>query len=145
MILVLRRAAPLRPRPRGCELVLVYDYGGGTFDVTLLSREGGDCRVLASRGDGRLGGADLDHELRRLAAARFKGEGLDFESDRFLAQQLAEAAERAKIELSEREEASISLAFAAVGRQDGPREGRHRALRVRGPRRDPMSRGASSS
>ena len=96
-------------------LVLVYDYGGGTFDVTLLAREGIECRVLSSRGDGRLGGADLDRELRRCAAARFREEGLDLEADRFLSQQLAEAAERAKIELSEREEASISLAFAAAG------------------------------
>jgi len=96
-------------------LVLVYDFGGGTFDVTVLSREGADCSVLASRGDGRLGGSDIDRELRRLAAARFAEEGLDFESDRFLVQQLAEAAERAKIELSEREEASVSLAFAAAG------------------------------
>jgi molecular chaperone DnaK len=97
------------------ELVLVYDYGGGTFDVTLLSREGNDCRVLSSRGDGRLGGIDLDRELRKLASERFKGEGLTIDSDRFLEQQLAEAAERAKIELSEREEASISLAFASAG------------------------------
>jgi molecular chaperone DnaK len=96
-------------------LVLVYDFGGGTFDVTVLSREGADCRVLASRGDGRLGGADIDRELRRLAVSRFKAEGIDFESDRFLVQQLAEAAERAKIELSEREEASLSLAFATAG------------------------------
>jgi molecular chaperone DnaK len=97
------------------ELVLVYDFGGGTFDVTVLSREGGDCRVIASRGDGRLGGMDLDRELRVLAAERFRSEGLVVDSDRFLEQQLAEAAERAKIELSEREEASITLAFAQAG------------------------------
>lgn len=96
-------------------IVLVYDYGGGTFDVTILSREGADWRVLASRGDGKLGGGDLDRELRRRAVARFKAEGLDPEKDRFLAQQLAEAAEKAKIELSEREAASISLAFSSVG------------------------------
>ncbi len=106
------RAGPGAGKP---SLVLVYDFGGGTFDVTVLSREGTDCRVLASRGDGRLGGADLDRELRRLAVAHFKAEGLDLEADRFLSQQLAEAAERAKIELSEREEASIALAFAAAG------------------------------
>jgi molecular chaperone DnaK len=107
---------PSSPRPDESkrELVLVYDYGGGTFDVTVLSHEGQDCRVLASRGDGRLGGSDLDRELRRLAAERFKGEGLDIEADRFLAQQLAEAAERAKIELSERGEASLALTFAAA-------------------------------
>jgi len=115
------RAAPqraeswLKPAPNDTENVLVYDYGGGTFDVTVLAREGSECRVLASRGDGRLGGSDLDRELRRLAEAKLAAEGLDIASDRFLAQQLAEAAERAKIELSERESASISLAFAAAG------------------------------
>src|SRR5208337_2861727 len=76
---------------------------------------GRDWRVLASRGDGRLGGDDLDRELKRLAVRRFKDEGLDPEADRFLDQQLAEAAERAKIELSEREETSIALAFATAG------------------------------
>jgi molecular chaperone DnaK len=96
-------------------LVLVYDFGGGTFDVTLLSRQGRDCRVLSSRGDGRLGGSDIDGEIRRAAAERFKEEGLDFDTDRYLAQQLAEAAERAKMELSERAESSIALAFAASG------------------------------
>jgi molecular chaperone DnaK len=96
-------------------LVLVYDYGGGTFDVTVLERTGNECRVLASRGDGHLGGADLDRELRVLASRFFKTQGLDLDSDRFLAQELAGAAERAKIELSEREEASIALAFAASG------------------------------
>jgi molecular chaperone DnaK len=96
-------------------LVLVYDYGGGTFDVTILERNGGDCRVLSSRGDGHLGGADLDRELRALASRFFKTKGLDLDSDRFLAQELAGAAERAKIELSEREETSIALAFAASG------------------------------
>jgi molecular chaperone DnaK len=100
---------------RDRKVILVYDFGGGTFDVTLLAQEGSECAVLASRGDGRLGGADLDRELRRMAAAHFAGEGLDVDSDRYLAQQLAEAAERAKIELSERGEASVSLVFAASG------------------------------
>jgi molecular chaperone DnaK len=107
--------ASSRPEAEASSIVLVYDFGGGTFDVTLLAREGRECRVLSSRGDGRLGGEDIDRELRRLASKRFRAEGLDFDSDRFLAQQLAEAAERAKIELSERAEASISLAFSASG------------------------------
>jgi molecular chaperone DnaK len=104
-----------RPPDETRENVLVYDYGGGTFDVTVLAREGSECRVLSSRGDGRLGGSDLDRELRRLAEARLRSEGLDIDSDRFLAQQLAEAAERAKIELSERASAPVALAFAAAG------------------------------
>lgn len=109
------RSKPAPETARAKSLVLVYDYGGGTFDVTVLERAGADCRVLSSRGDGRLGGGDLDRELRRLAAERFKAEGLDIESDRFLAQELASQAERAKIELSERESASMALAFASSG------------------------------
>jgi molecular chaperone DnaK len=100
-------------RDRG--IFLVYDFGGGTFDVTILKQEGPVCTVLASRGDGHLGGSDIDRELRRIAASHFAGEGLDLESDRYLAQQLSEAVERAKIELSERREASISLVFASSG------------------------------
>jgi len=93
--------------------LLVYDFGGGTFDVTVLRQEGRDCRVLASRGDGRLGGLDLDRALYEKAAKAFlEGWDLDVEADRMLAQQLADQAERTKIELSEREEATISLPFA---------------------------------
>jgi molecular chaperone DnaK len=93
--------------------VLVYDFGGGTFDVSVLEQEGVECAVLASRGDLRLGGADIDRELYRMAVAAFRERyALDVEADRFLAQQLAEAAERAKIELSEREESAIGIPFA---------------------------------
>ncbi|HET7839871.1 MAG TPA: Hsp70 family protein [Rectinemataceae bacterium] len=100
--------------------VLVYDFGGGTLDVTVLSQTGRECRVLASRGDGRLGGADLDAELCRLAASAFRRDyGLEPDSDRILSQTLADAAERAKIELSEREEATIGIPFAVVGAVDG--------------------------
>ncbi len=106
-------ASASRPLTSTRSYVLVYDFGGGTFDVTLLAQEGMECAVLASRGDGRLGGADIDRELYRMAAAAFReGYGLEVESDRFLAQQLAEAAERAKIELSEREESAIGIPFA---------------------------------
>jgi molecular chaperone DnaK len=101
-------------------LLLVYDFGGGTFDVTVLSQEGRECRVLASRGDGRLGGIDLDRELYTRAAAVFsEGYGIDLEADRRLPQQLAEQSERAKIELSERGEASIVLPFATRAADGG--------------------------
>ncbi|HUW39641.1 MAG TPA: Hsp70 family protein [Rectinemataceae bacterium] len=112
------RAWAASASPSGGEraLVLVYDFGGGTFDVTLLVQEGTACEVLASRGDGRLGGADIDRELYRQASAAFREEyGLDVEADRFLAQQLAEASELAKMELSEREESAIGIPFALAG------------------------------
>ena len=97
-------------------VILVYDFGGGTFDVTVLRQIGSDCRVLASRGDGRLGGGDIDKELYRRAAKAFRElDGLDVESDKLLVQSLMDQAERAKIELSERSEASMSLPFAVAG------------------------------
>jgi len=94
-------------------ILLVYDFGGGTFDVTVLGQAGRDCSVLASRGDGKLGGMDLDRELIDRAKSIFAERyGIDIESDRMLAQQIADQAERAKIELSERSETSIALPFA---------------------------------
>ncbi|HTX71779.1 MAG TPA: Hsp70 family protein [Rectinemataceae bacterium] len=106
--------------PQKTSLVLVYDFGGGTFDVTLLEQEGSECRVLASRGDGHLGGADIDRELYVLAAADFLARyGTDVEADRFLAQQLVQAAEHSKIELSVREESVIGIPFALSGGAEG--------------------------
>ncbi len=94
-------------------LLLIYDFGGGTFDVTILRQEGRDCSVLASRGDGKLGGIDLDRELYQRAKRHFsEAYGLDVESDRLLAQQLTDQSERAKIELSERVETTLALPFA---------------------------------
>jgi molecular chaperone DnaK len=98
--------------------VLVYDLGGGTFDATVLSLKGGDCQVLAACGDNRLGGADFDELLRARAAAAFErdlGPGV-FDRDPILRQQLSDLCERAKIELSFRESASIMLPFAGGGR-----------------------------
>jgi molecular chaperone DnaK len=98
-------------------LILVYDFGGGTFDVTLLRQEGQDCQVLSSRGDGHLGGRDLDRELFRLAASDFQARyGLSVEGDPLLVQALVDQAEKAKIELSERRDAEMSLPFALAGR-----------------------------
>ena len=94
-------------------LLLVYDFGGGTFDVTILRQSGRECDVLSSRGDGRLGGMDLDRCLVEGAKRAFaEGYGIEVDADRLLAQQLFDQAERAKIELSERSEAAIALPFA---------------------------------
>jgi molecular chaperone DnaK len=90
----------------GERIVLVYDLGGGTFDSALLAVRGGVCRVLASSGDGALGGADFDRLLHDAVVA-----DLDFGrvDDPWFRQQLADAAERAKIELSTRPAAGILL------------------------------------
>ena len=93
-------------------VILVYDFGGGTFDASLLRQRGSDCVVLASRGDGMLGGADLDKELYRRAAASFREDyGFDPDGDPYTVQQLSDQVERAKIELSERLEATVVLPF----------------------------------
>lgn len=115
------RQEPFRAE-KDASIILVYDFGGGTFDVTILRQEGSDCRVLSSRGDGRLGGGDIDRELYRRAARAFlEGEGLDVEKDRLLVQGLVDQAEKAKIELSERQNADLSLPFAMVGDGAGAR------------------------
>ncbi len=98
-------------------LVLVYDFGGGTFDVTVLSARGRSCEVLSSAGDDRLGGMDIDVLLYREAAADFRRTwGVDPDADPFLAQQLMDLSERAKIELSSRNEASITIPFLNAGK-----------------------------
>lgn len=98
-------------------IVLVYDFGGGTFDVTVLAARGRTCEVLSSAGDDRLGGMDIDLLLYREAAEAFRRDwGVDPDSDPFLAQQLMDLSERAKIELSSRTEASITIPFLNAGK-----------------------------
>jgi molecular chaperone DnaK len=117
-----RGGAASPAKPSESSILLVYDFGGGTFDVTLLRQTGPECAVLSSRGDGRLGGGDIDREIYLRARAAFAdSEGLDVEADRLLVQSLSDQAERAKIELSERSEASLSLPFAVVGAGEGGR------------------------
>ncbi|HOX47612.1 MAG TPA: Hsp70 family protein [Spirochaetales bacterium] len=115
-----KAAAGAATESPGPQTILVYDFGGGTFDVTVLRQDGPDCVVLSSRGDGRLGGADLDRELYRRAAEAFAAEyGLEVGADRRIAQALSEQAEKAKIELSERLEASMAIPFALATGADG--------------------------
>jgi molecular chaperone DnaK len=93
-------------------LVLVYDFGGGTFDVTVLKAKGGSCRVLASEGDDTLGGMDLDKALYKLARTRFISQfGIHDTGDPYLARMLTDLCEKAKIELSTRTETTVSVPF----------------------------------
>lgn len=93
-------------------LVLVYDFGGGTFDATVLRARRGSCFVLSSEGDDSLGGMDIDAAMYRDVSARFKSEfGIDADSDPYLSRMLVDLCEKAKIELSTRDEALIAVPF----------------------------------
>jgi molecular chaperone DnaK len=97
------------------ETVMVFDLGGGTFDVSILEVGDGVFEVKATSGDTHLGGDDFDHSLVNYIADQFeKQEGVDLRKDPQALQRLAEAAERAKIELSSLSEASISLPFVTA-------------------------------
>ncbi len=92
--------------------ILVYDLGGGTFDVSLLEIGDGVFEVLATNGDTKLGGDDFDDRLIDFLASEFKKEnGIDLKADRMAMQRLKEAAEKAKIELSGVMSTNVNLPF----------------------------------
>ena len=92
--------------------ILVYDLGGGTFDVSILDIGDGVFEVLSTNGNTRLGGDDFDQRIIDYVAEQFKKEnGIDLKQDRIAAQRLKEAAEKAKIELSGTTTANINLPF----------------------------------
>ena len=92
--------------------VMVYDLGGGTFDVSLLSIGDGTIEVLATAGNNRLGGDDFDKCIMDWMAAEFKkAEGIDLTGDKVAMQRLKEAAEKAKIELSGVTTSNINLPY----------------------------------
>ena len=102
------------------QAVLVFDLGGGTFDVSLLEIEGGVFEVKATKGDNRLGGDDWDHVVVEWLATQFKNKhGVDLLKDKMARQRLQEAAERAKIELSSASETSINLPYITAS-AEGP-------------------------
>jgi molecular chaperone DnaK len=97
---------------KGQETVLVFDLGGGTFDVSLLDVGDGVVEVRATSGDGHLGGDDFDKRIVDWLAEEFKrDQGIDLRSDPQALQRLYEAAERAKVELSSATTAQINLPF----------------------------------
>lgn len=92
--------------------IMVYDLGGGTFDVSIIEMGDGIQQVLATAGNNRLGGDDFDNRIIAFLADEFKREnGIDLRSDKMAMQRLKEAAEKAKIELSGMTTASINLPF----------------------------------
>ncbi|MDX2244188.1 MAG: molecular chaperone DnaK [Leptolyngbyaceae cyanobacterium bins.302] len=103
------------------ETILVFDLGGGTFDVSILEVGDGVFEVLATSGDTHLGGDDFDKKIVDFLAEEFrKSEGIDLRKDRQALQRLTEAAEKAKIELSSVTQAEINLPFITAT-QDGPK------------------------
>ncbi|MEU3947564.1 molecular chaperone DnaK [Streptomyces sp. NPDC029526] len=102
------------------ETVLVFDLGGGTFDVSLLEMGDGVIEVKATNGDTTLGGDDWDQRLVEHLAKRFKGQyGIDLLQDKMAVQRLREAAEKAKIELSSSTETTINLPYVTAS-AEGP-------------------------
>ncbi|MDH7478635.1 MAG: molecular chaperone DnaK [Syntrophomonadaceae bacterium] len=100
--------------------ILVYDLGGGTFDVSILELGGGVFEVKATSGNNRLGGDDFDKRIMDWAISEFKKEtGIDLSNDKMAMQRLREAAEKAKIELSTVFTANLNLPFITAT-ADGP-------------------------
>ncbi len=103
------------------ETILVFDLGGGTFDVSILEVGDGVFEVLATSGDTHLGGDDFDKKIVDYLAEEFrKAEGIDLRKDKQALQRLTEAAEKAKIELSSVTQSEINLPFITAT-QDGPK------------------------
>jgi len=106
---------------KGNETILVWDLGGGTFDVSILEVGDGVFEVKATNGDTHLGGDDYDKRIVEYLAAEFrKDQGIDLGGDRQAMQRLTEAAEKAKIELSSVVQTNINLPFITAD-QNGPK------------------------
>jgi molecular chaperone DnaK len=102
------------------QTILVYDLGGGTFDVSILELAEGTFEVVSTSGDNRLGGDDFDHKIMDYLVAEFKREqGVDLSKDKMAMQRLKDAAEKAKKDLSGITSTQISLPFISVG-DNGP-------------------------
>jgi molecular chaperone DnaK len=109
------------------ETIAVYDFGGGTFDISVLEVGEGVVEVKSTNGDTHLGGDDLDQRIIDWIAAEFKKtDGIDLTKDRVAVQRLKEAAEKAKIELSSVLETEINLPFITAD-QTGPK---HLAMKL---------------
>ncbi|MBX3201109.1 MAG: molecular chaperone DnaK [Labilithrix sp.] len=98
------------------EIIAVYDFGGGTFDISILEVGDNVVQVISTNGDTHLGGDDVDNLIIDWMIAEFKkAQGIDLGKDKMALQRLKEAAEKAKIELSSVQETGINLPFITVG------------------------------
>ena len=103
------------------QTILVFDLGGGTFDVSLLEIGDGVVEVMATAGDNTLGGDDWDQRIVDWLVDRFKSsQGVDLTKDKRAVQRLREAAEKAKIELSSSQQANINLPYITVDSDKNP-------------------------
>ncbi len=101
--------------------ILVFDFGGGTFDVSILELGGGIFEVKSTSGDNFLGGDDIDNLIIEFLIAEFKKEsGIDLKNDLVALQRLRDASEKAKIELSSAQQTKITIPYIAAG-ADGPK------------------------
>ncbi|MBO5179337.1 MAG: molecular chaperone DnaK [Clostridia bacterium] len=102
--------------------IMIYDLGGGTFDVSILDIGDGVFEVLATSGNNRLGGDDFDERIIKYLVETFKKEqGIDLSADNMAMQRLKEAAEKAKIELSSVTQTNINLPFITADKDSGPK------------------------
>ena len=103
------------------ETILVFDLGGGTFDVSLLEIADGVVEVKATNGDNHLGGDDWDEALVNYLVQQFKNaHGIDLTKDKMAMQRIREAAEKAKIELSSSQQTSVNLPYITVDAEKNP-------------------------
>src|SRR5438876_997078 len=103
------------------QTILVFDLGGGTFDVSLLEIGDGVIEVKATNGDNHLGGDDWDQKIMDWLVDKFKAaHGIDLTKDKMALQRLREAAEKAKIELSASQQTSINLPYITVDAEKNP-------------------------
>jgi molecular chaperone DnaK len=113
------------------EIVAVYDFGGGTFDISILEVGDNVIEVKASNGDGHLGGDNLDQRIIDWLVAEFKkDQGVDISTDKMVLQRLKEAAEKAKIELSSTLETEINLPFITAD-ASGPKHMNYKLSRAK--------------
>ena len=95
--------------------ILIFDLGGGTFDVSLLAIEEGVFEVKATNGDTSLGGEDFDLKVQQFLVNEFKQQhGMDITKDKLALQRIREAAEKAKIELSSTTQTEVNLAYLSA-------------------------------